>query len=192
MCISIIAAFCHISQSCCLLASLRFCSCPKHIHPLSKATSIKQLVKNSDFETPEFLTREHIHPLSKVTSKRLSRWILQSWGLCWRKPFAVRNYWPTVSNWLIATGYRKGWLVVWDTASDMIICLVGEATFWNMACSNGHWPLRGGGTLGQHWLLRQFSLNHPVEHIQKPKLPKLYVMVETSTSYFIIHYQFVK
>ena len=50
----------------------------------------------------------------------------------------------------------------------------------------------GGGTLGQHWLLKQFSLNHPVEHIQKPKLPKLYVRVETSTSYFIIHNQFVK
>ena len=47
-------------------------------------------------------------------------------------------------------------------------------------------------TLGQHWLLKQFSLNHPVEHIQKPKLPKLYVRVETSTSYFIIHNQFVK
>ena len=29
-------------------------------------------------------------------------------------------------------------------------------------------------------------------HIQKPKLPKLYVRVETSTSYFIIHNQFVK
>lgn len=47
-------------------------------------------------------------------------------------------------------------------------------------------------TLGQHWLLKQFCLNHPVEHIQKPKLPKLYVRVETSTSYFIIHNQFVK
>ena len=47
-------------------------------------------------------------------------------------------------------------------------------------------------TLGQHWLLKQFSLNHPVEHIQKPKLPKLYVRVETLTSYFIIHNQFVK
>ena len=55
-----------------------------------------------------------------------------------------------------------------------------------------YFPLRGGGTLGQHWLLKQFSLNHPVEHIQKPKLPKLYVRVETSTSYFIIHNQFVK
>ena len=47
-------------------------------------------------------------------------------------------------------------------------------------------------TLGQHWLLKQFCLNHPVEHIQKPKLPKLYVKVETSTTYFIIHNQFVK
>ena len=47
-------------------------------------------------------------------------------------------------------------------------------------------------TLGQHWLLKQFCLNHPVEHIQKPKLPKLHVRVETSTSYFIIHNQFVK
>ena len=55
-----------------------------------------------------------------------------------------------------------------------------------------NFPLRGGGTLGQHWLLKQFCLNHPVEHIQKPKLPKLYVRVETSTSYFIIHNQFVK
>ena len=50
----------------------------------------------------------------------------------------------------------------------------------------------GGGTMGEQWLLKQFSLNHPVEHIQKPKLPKLYVRVETSTSYFIIHNQFVK
>ena len=41
-------------------------------------------------------------------------------------------------------------------------------------------------TMGEQWLLKQFSLNHPVEHIQKPKLPKLYVRVETSTSYFII------
>ena len=49
-----------------------------------------------------------------------------------------------------------------------------------------------GGTMGEQWLLKQFSLNHPVEHIQKPKLPKLYVRVETSTSYFIIHNQFVK
>ena len=51
---------------------------------------------------------------------------------------------------------------------------------------------RGGGTLGQHWLLKQFCLNHRVEHIQKPKLPKIYVRVETSNSYFIIHNQFVK
>ena len=51
---------------------------------------------------------------------------------------------------------------------------------------------RGGGTMGEQWLLKQFCLNHPVEHIQKPKLPKLYVRVETSTSYFIIHNQFVK
>ena len=28
-------------------------------------------------------------------------------------------------------------------------------------------------TSGQHWLLKQFCLNHPVEHIQKPKLPKI-------------------
>ena len=49
-----------------------------------------------------------------------------------------------------------------------------------------------GGTMGEQWLLKQFCLNHPVEHIQKPKLPKLYVRVETSTSYFIIHNQFVK
>ena len=53
----------------------------------------------------------------------------------------------------------------------------------------------GGGrgcTMGEQWLLKQFCLNYPVEHIQKPKLPKLYVRVETSTSYFIIHNQFVK
>ena len=54
-------------------------------------------------------------------------------------------------------------------------------------------PLRGyPPTMGEQWLLKQFCLNHPVEHIQKPKLPKLYVRVETSTSYFIIHNQFVK
>ena len=47
-------------------------------------------------------------------------------------------------------------------------------------------------TMGEQWLLKQFCLNHPVDHIQKPKLPKLYVRVETSTSYFIIHNQFVK
>ena len=47
-------------------------------------------------------------------------------------------------------------------------------------------------TMGEQWLLKQFCLNHPVEHFQKPKLPKLYVRVETSTSYFIIHNQFVK
>ena len=50
----------------------------------------------------------------------------------------------------------------------------------------------GRGTVGKHWLLKQFSLNHHVEHIQKPKLPKLYVRVETSTSYLIIDNQFVK
>ena len=47
-------------------------------------------------------------------------------------------------------------------------------------------------TMGEQWLLKQFCLNHPVGQIQKPKLPKLYVRVETSTSYFIIHNQFVK
>ena len=47
-------------------------------------------------------------------------------------------------------------------------------------------------TLGQQWLLKQFCLNNPVEHIQRPKLPKLYVRVETSASYFVIHNQFVK
>ena len=47
-------------------------------------------------------------------------------------------------------------------------------------------------TMGEQWLLKQFRLNHPVEHIQTPKLPKLYVKVETSTTYFIIHNQFVK
>ena len=59
---------------------------------------------------------------------------------------------------------------------------------------SGHWYIKGPPprTLGQHWLLKQFCLNHPVEHIQKTKLPKLYVRVETSTSYFIIHNQFVK
>ena len=46
--------------------------------------------------------------------------------------------------------------------------------------------------MGEHWLLKQLSLNHPAEHIQQPKLAKLYVRVETSTSYFIIHNQFVK
>ena len=59
---------------------------------------------------------------------------------------------------------------------------------------SGFFPLSGGWgyTLGQHWLLKQFSLNHPVEQIQKPKLPKLFVRVETSSSYFITHNQFVK
>ena len=52
--------------------------------------------------------------------------------------------------------------------------------------------VKGHCTMGEQWLLKQFCLNHPVEHIQKPKLPKLYVRVETSTSYFIIHNQFVK
>ena len=50
----------------------------------------------------------------------------------------------------------------------------------------------GGGTMGEQWLLKQFCLNHPVEHIQKPKLPKLYVRVETLSNYFINHNQFVK
>ena len=55
--------------------------------------------------------------------------------------------------------------------------------FWGQGCRC---------TVGEHWLLKQFSLNHPVEHIQKPKLPELYVRVETSSAYFIIHNQFVK
>ena len=59
--------------------------------------------------------------------------------------------------------------------------------FWTIKI----WP-DWRGTMGEQWLLKQFCLNHPVEHIQKPKLPKLYVRVETSTSYFIIHNQFVK
>ena len=54
------------------------------------------------------------------------------------------------------------------------------------------WDSSPPPTMGEQWLLKQFCLNHPVEHIQKPKLPKLYVRVETSTSYFIIHNQFVK
>ena len=62
----------------------------------------------------------------------------------------------------------------------------------NPARSRGALPGPRGGTMGEQWLLKQFCLNHPVEHIQKPKLPKLYVRVETSTSYFIIHNQFVK
>ena len=41
--------------------------------------------------------------------------------------------------------------------------------------------------MGEHWLLKQLRLNHPVEHIQKPNVAKLYVRVETSTTYFIIH-----
>ena len=53
-----------------------------------------------------------------------------------------------------------------------------------------HGPLHR--TMGEQWLLKQFCLNPPVEHIQKPKLPKLYVRVETSTSYFIIPNQIVK
>ena len=32
---------------------------------------------------------------------------------------------------------------------------------------------RKGGTVGEHWLLKQFSSSIPVEHIQKPKLAKL-------------------
>jgi len=62
-----------------------------------------------------------------------------------------------------------------------------HGVFFNWKCLQ-----TGPPTLGQHWLLKQFCLNHPVEHIQKPKLPKLYVKVETSTTYFIIHNQFVK
>ena len=46
--------------------------------------------------------------------------------------------------------------------------------------------------MSEHWLLEQLSLNHTIEHVQKPKLAKLYVRVETYTSYFIIHNQFVK
>ena len=49
--------------------------------------------------------------------------------------------------------------------------------------SSSHNSLRG--TVDEHWLLKQFSLNHPVEHLLKPKLTKLFVCVETSTSYFI-------
>ena len=71
-------------------------------------------------------------------------------------------------RWLSSWSRWRRWLSSWST--------------W------GRWR----GTLGQHWLLKQFSLNHPVEHTQKPKLAKLYVRVETSTSYFIIHSQFVK
>ena len=40
-------------------------------------------------------------------------------------------------------------------------------------------------TVGEHWLLKQFSLNHSVEHLQKPKLAKRYVSIEICTSYFI-------
>ena len=50
----------------------------------------------------------------------------------------------------------------------------------------------GGHTVGEHWLLKQFSLNHPVEHLLKPKLAKLHVDMETSFSFSINHNQFVK
>ena len=65
---------------------------------------------------------------------------------------------------------------------------------FNQYCCRSHHHQLGKPprTMGEQWLLKQFSLNHPVEHIQKPKLPKLYVRVETSSSYFIIHNQFVK
>ena len=49
-----------------------------------------------------------------------------------------------------------------------------------------------GGHIGPTLAPEAILLDHPVEHIQEPKLPKLYVRVETSTSYFIIHNQFVK
>ena len=42
-------------------------------------------------------------------------------------------------------------------------------------------------TMSEYWLLKQLRLNHPLEHIQKPKLAKLNVRVETSTTDFIIH-----
>ena len=67
----------------------------------------------------------------------------------------------------------------------------GRCQIINMEIKDGFCH-EGGRTLGQHWLLKQFGLNHPVEHIQKPKLPKLCARVETSTIYFIIHNQFVK
>ena len=51
---------------------------------------------------------------------------------------------------------------------------------------------RGGDHYGPTPPTEEFSSNHPVGHIQKPRLARLYVRVETSNSYFIIHYQFVK
>ena len=53
----------------------------------------------------------------------------------------------------------------------------------------------GDGGEGAHWANTGSWSNFvwiTVEHIQKPKLPELYVRVETSASYFIIHNQFVK
>ena len=66
--------------------------------------------------------------------------------------------------------------------------LNGKSLFQKKVSGIGGYP----PTLGQHWLLKQFCLNHPVKDFQKPKLPKLHVRVETSTTYFIIHNQFVK
>ena len=51
--------------------------------------------------------------------------------------------------------------------------------------SSSHNSLRG--TVDEHWLLKQFSLNHRVEHLQKLKLAKLYASIETCASYFIFH-----
>ena len=47
-------------------------------------------------------------------------------------------------------------------------------------------------TVGEHWLLKQFSFNHPVEHLQQFKLAKLCDSIETSTTYLAIHNYFVK
>ena len=51
---------------------------------------------------------------------------------------------------------------------------------------------RGGDHYGPTPPTEEFSSNHPVGHIQKPRLAKLYVMNETCTSYSIIYNQFVK
>ena len=65
---------------------------------------------------------------------------------------------------------------------------------WTLCCvlKNLLWIWKPQDTVGEYCLLKQFSLNHLVEHLQTPKLAELHVSVETSTIYFIIHNQFVK
>ena len=145
-------------------------------------------------KTSKMYVKKDVHPSLLMHPRVIIKWwpldanvILKiQTGWAWQAP-ETRLYRWNFPGWSCTQSWAAPLLEpLPPLRGPLLVCRVWSMT--KRMISSVGW----GGTLGQHWLLKQFCLNHPVEHIQEPKLPKLYVRVETSTSYFIIHNQFVK